>query len=168
MISSHFPFRGRSLVVFVLALGLFFHAQDAFTGATATQTVSMEVVAINEISVTGTPTLVVDTATAGNQPNVDTDASSTYSITTNETKKITGKIDSAMPANTSLKVTLQAVTGGTSNADVVLGTTDATLETGIDKVAEAGKTVTYKLTAQTTAGVVAAFNRTVTLTIAAP
>jgi len=133
-----------------------------------TQTVTYEVQAINEIAVSGDPgALIVSTATAGSEPDEVTDATTTYDITTNGTgKKITGAIDTAMPANTTLKINLAAPTGGTSAGDVALTVVAADLVTGITTLAETAKTITYKFSATVAAGVVASASKTVTLTIA--
>ncbi len=142
-------------------------SQIANAGNTATQTVTFEVQAINEISVSGNPgNLIVSTATAGSEPDVATDNSTSYSITTNESsKKITGSISAAMPANTTLQINLTAPTGGSSAGDVTLTTTAADLVTGIATVAESGLTITYKFSATVSAGVVTSDSRTVTLTL---
>jgi hypothetical protein len=145
----------------VLACGLTFAAN------TAQQTVTFEVQAIDEMSVSGNPgALTVSTATAGSEPDDATDNSTTYAVTTNGTnKKITGAINSAMPANTTLQVNLTAPTGGSSAGAVTLTTTAADLVTGITQQAESGLTVTYTLSATVSAGVVASDTRTVTLTL---
>lgn len=141
----------------------------ASAATTATQTVTYEVTAIDEVSVSGNPSaLVVNSATAGSQPDAQTDATTTYAVSTNgSAKKITGKINTAMPANTLLKVTLAAPTGATSAGQVTLTATDQDLVTGISTLAESGLTVTYEFSATLSAGVVASASKTVTLTIAA-
>ena len=153
------------LAVLVLLAG---SAYSAFAGSSVTQTVTYEVAAINEISVSSSSvSLTVNAATAGSAPNDATDASTTYAITTNGTlMKISGKINTAMPSGTSLKVSLVAPTGGTSNGTTTLGTTDAILVSGITKLAESSKTITYTLSATLAAGVVASASKTVTLTVA--
>jgi hypothetical protein len=147
----------------LLAAGL------CLAGNTTTQTVTFEVQAIDEIAASGDPgALVVYTATAGSEPDVATDNTTTYAITTNGTnKKITGEIDVAMPANTTLEVNLAAPTGGTSAGSVSLSASAADLVTGITQRAESGLTITYSLTATVSAGIVASDTRTVTLTLTA-
>jgi len=158
----------KKLITGLAVLVLVFVMGGLVLGAnTAQQTVTYEVTAINEVSVSGDPgNLVVNTATAGSQPTADTDATTTWAITTNEsTKKMTGSINTAMPANTTLEVNLTAPTGGTSQGDVTLSTTAADLVTGISTVAESGLTITYTLSATISAGVVAQAQKTVTLTL---
>ncbi|MGQ9809956.1 MAG: hypothetical protein ACUVQ7_01260 [bacterium] len=132
-----------------------------------TQTVTFQIDAINEISVSGNPgNLVINSATAGSQPNSATDNTTTYSITTNESgKKLTGKIDSAMPTNTTLQINLAAPTGGSSQGDVTLTTTDSDLVTSISQVAQSGLTITYTFSATVSAGTLSSTQRTVTLTL---
>ena len=140
----------------------------AFAASSATQTVTYQVSAINEVSVSGNPSaLIVSAATAGSEPTAVTDASTSYSITTNgSSKKITGAINSAMPSNTLLKITLVAPTGGTSAGQITLSTSAQDLVTGISTLAESGKTITYEFSATVDAGVVSSASKTVTLTVA--
>ncbi len=141
-------------------------ASVAFASNTATQTVTFEVQAINELSTSGNPgALVVSTASAGSEPDVATDSSTTYAITTNGTsKKITASISAAMPTGVTLKVELGAPAGA-SASQVTLGTTAVDAVTGITQVAESGKSISYELSALVTAGVVASDSTTVTYTV---
>lgn len=151
----------------VLVAGLFmFSAGVVMAGNTAQQTVSFQINGINEISVSGNPnTLVINSAEAGQDPDPATDTSTTYSVTTNEeNKKIIGKINSAMPNYTKLEVQLAAVTGGSSAGYVELGETDQDLVTGISKLSEAGKQISYRFSAQAEAGTLSG-QRTVTFTL---
>ncbi len=134
-----------------------------------TQTVSFEVRAINQMSVSGNPgALVISTATAGSAPTDATDATTTWAVTTNQTgTKVTAAIDLAMPSGVTLKVNLGAPTGATSAGSVSLGTTAVDLVTGITKLNASAKTVTYTLSATPAAGVVASASRTVTYTVVA-
>jgi hypothetical protein len=136
-------------------------------GNTAQQTVTYQVDAINEISVSGNPgVLAVNTATAGSQPNDDTDNSTSWAVTTNGTnKKMTGETNTDMPASVTLKVNLTAPTGGSSQGDVTLSTTPANLVTSITRVVGSNLTVTYTLSATVAAGVVNHAQKTVTLTL---
>jgi len=158
----------KKLVTFgmvALLAGMF---GNAYAADNVNQTVTYQVSAINEISVSGNPgALIVNAATAGSEPTAVTDNSTSYAITTNQSsRKITGAINSVMPDNTTLKVTLVAPTGGTSAGQVTLSTTAADLVTGISTLAESGKTVTYEFSATASAGVVSSASKTVTLTVA--
>ena len=134
---------------------------------TATQTVSYEVSAINEISVSGSPSLVINDATPGSGLS-SANASGTYAITSNQTnRKITARINSDMPSYTSLSVQLAAPAGATSTGVVTLGTTDQDVVTGVSNVNESGLSISYQMTASVEAGVVPAGNKTVTYTITA-
>lgn len=151
--------------VFVLAVSVL-AARDA-SAQTATQTVSYEVAAVDQISVSGSPSLVVNAATAGNALTSAT-ASGTYAVTTNGAdRKITASIDSNLPTGVTLTVTLGAPTGATSAGAVTLGTTAQDVVTGISTVNESGLAIDYGLSASITAGVVPAGNRTVTYTVTA-
>lgn len=143
------------LVVIISASSLTFAAN------TATQTITFEVQAVNDITVSGDPGLLQATSTTP-----ATDSSTTYDITTNDTsKKITGVLDFAMPAETTLEVELAAPTGATSAGAVALSAVAADLVTGINTVSESGLSITYTFSATALAGVIASDTRTVTFTI---
>jgi hypothetical protein len=154
----------------LLAAGLILCASGIATaGATAYQTVTYQVLPINELSVSGAPAaLIVHAAAAGGNPEVKTDSATTYAITTNQTRKITGAIDETMPPGVTLTVNLTAPAGGTSAGDTELTTTPVNLVSGISKLNESGKTITYKLSATSGAGMVESATKTVILTIATP
>lgn len=141
----------------------------AFAGAEATQTVTYEVQAINELAVSSsTVSLTVNSATAGSAPNAVTNTATTYDITTNETnRKITGALNTAMPSGVTLSVTLGAPEGATSAGKTALTNTAADLVTGISTLNETGKAISYELAATSAAGVVPSASKTVTLTITA-
>ena len=158
----------KKLVAFgmvVLLVGVF---GIAYSADNVNQTVTYEVQAVNEIDVSGNPgALIVSSATAGSEPSAATDATTSYSITTNgSNKKITGILDSAMPTNTSLGVTLTAPTGGSSAGQVTLSATAQDLVTGISTLAESGLTISYEFSANAAAGVIASAQKTVTFTVA--
>jgi hypothetical protein len=134
---------------------------------TATQTVTYEVQAVNQISVSGNPSaLVVSTASAGSAPTSATNSSTTWAITTNESnKKVTAAINTAMPSGVTLSASLAAPTGATSAGSVALTTTAADLVTGITKLNSSGLTITYTLSATSAAGVVSSSTKTVTFTL---
>jgi hypothetical protein len=143
-----------------------FAANDA-SAQTATQSVSYEVAAVDQISVAGSPSLVVNSATAGSALNSAT-ASGTYAVTTNgSNRKITASIDSNMPSGVTLTVSLGAPTGATSAGTVTLSTTAQDVVTSITTVNQSGLSIGYGLSADITAGVVPAGNKTVTYTITA-
>jgi len=139
----------------------------AFAASSSSQTVGVQVSAITEISVSGNPgALNVATATAGQDPDEVSDATTTYSITTNrDNLKITGALNTAMPTGTTLKLNLEAPTGATSAGDVSMSATAADLVTGITKKKGSSLQVTYKLSATVEAGVVSTTSKTVTLTL---
>lgn len=155
----------RSVVLMTIAWLLAARAGSAQT--TATQTVTFQVTAINQISVSGNPgALTISSVTAGSAPTSVSDATTTWAVSTNQTgAKITGSIPSAMPTGVTLSVNLGAPTGATSAGAQLLGTSAVDLVTGITKLNETGKTVTYTLAATSAAGVIASDTRVVTFTI---
>lgn len=160
----------RKLTAVFAAAALILGASGmAMASETATQTVTYEVTAINELGVSGNPgALVVNAAVAGSAPTEVTDASTTYAITTNESnRKITGAINTAMPAGVTLTANLAAPTGGTSAGALALTAIAQDFVTGISTLNETGKVITYGLSATSAAGVVPSATKTVTITIAA-
>jgi hypothetical protein len=134
-----------------------------------TITVNYEVQAINELEIDATSvTLIIDTATAGSQPDDAVDSTTaTYAITTNGTnKRITAALDSAMPTDTSLYLTLAAPTAsGSSAGEQLLSTSTVTVVSAITEVAESGLAMTFRFTALVTAGIIPSASKTLTLTL---
>jgi len=159
----------KRLVMSLMVLGLIFGLTClAMADNVATQTVTFQVQAINELEVSANPgTLTINTANAGDEPTSVTDATTTYRFTTNEnSKKVTGAIDSNMPANTTLEVNLTAAgapNAWTSNDYQSLSTTAADLVSGNRKRAS-GLTITYRFSATIDAGTLSD-SRTVTFTL---
>jgi hypothetical protein len=140
-------------------------ATSAVASAQVTQTVTFQVNAINQIAVSGSPSLLISTATAGSAPTSVT-AAATWAVTTNQTgAKITASINSAMPAGLTLSASLAAPAGATSAGSLSLGTTAVDVVTGITKLAQGALGITYQLDATPAAGVVSSTTRTVTYTI---
>lgn len=151
-------------LVLVSALSPFF-ARAAFA-QTATQTVTFQVDAINQIAVSGTPSLVINAAVAGSAPTTVTSTGSTWSVTTNQTgAKITASLSSAMPSGLTLSAQLGAPSGATSAGLKSLGTTSVDLVTGISKLNATGLSLGYQLDATAAAGVVTSSTRVVTFTV---
>lgn len=138
----------------------------AGTAGAQSQTITFSVGAINQVAVTGSPTLNITTAVAGNAPTQATDNASTWAVTTNQSgAKISASLDSDMPAGLTLQVTLGAPSVGTSTGAKTLSSAAVDLVTGVSKVAESGLSMNYTLDATAAAGVVASSTRTVTYTV---
>lgn len=118
----------KKLVAGVVVAGTIFAvAILAMAGNTDNHAVTVEVQAINELAITGGDlTLIINTATAGQEPDDAVDNTTCdLDWTTNEaTKKITVQTNLAAPTFT-LKVLAQNVTGGTAASEVTLSTTGA-------------------------------------------
>lgn len=113
-------------------------------------------------------TLTVTTAIAGFQPSVVIDATTTYTAKTNnknKEKKITGRLNTAMPAGLTLTIELTPLTGAIGYGPVTLDATARDLVGNITNTTLQTASITYRLQADVTAGVVALTSRTVTLTI---
>lgn len=134
---------------------------------TATQTVGVQVSAINQIAMSGSPSLRINSATAGSAPTSVTDATGTWAVTTNQTgSTISASIASPMPTGVTLSANLAAPTGGASTGLHALGTTAVALVTGVTKVNASNLALTYQLDATVAAGVLVSATKLVTFTIA--
>jgi hypothetical protein len=132
---------------------------------TATQNLTFQVDAINQIAFTGNPSLAINTASAGSNPT-SASAAATWAVTTNQTNaKITASINAAMPANVTLAVDLTAPAGATSAGAQPLSTVAVDVVSGLTQVAQGALAVAYTLSASAAAGVVPSTTRTVTFTI---
>ncbi|MFA4947011.1 MAG: hypothetical protein WC674_00690 [Candidatus Krumholzibacteriia bacterium] len=124
----------------------------------------------DDITASGNPgSLIISSATAGSALAPVSDATTTYNINiTTGTTKITGEINTAMPANTALRVMLAAPTGATSVGMVTLSATAQNLVIGIANLtSQNGLGISYEFGASVSAGVVSSAAKTVTFTIAA-
>jgi hypothetical protein len=153
--------KGRILANLALMAG----AATAASAQTANQTVTFQVDAINQIAFSGSPSLVINTATAGSNPTNAT-AAATWAVTTNQTgAKVTASIGSDMPTGLTLSVNLTAPAGGSSAGAQSLSTVAVDLVTSITRLAQGALAASYSLSATPTAGVVSSTTRTVTYTI---
>jgi hypothetical protein len=124
--------------------------------------------AAQTISVSGNPSaLRVTTAVAGSSPTAVSNSATTYSVTNLLLlpKKITAKLNSAMPAGVTLTITLAAPAGATSIGPVTLTTAAQDVVQNIGLGTFSNLAITYQLSATTAAGVVASASKTVTLTV---
>jgi hypothetical protein len=151
---------------FAAAAALVVVAAPFAQAQTATQTVTFAVNAVNQIAVTGTPSLTITTAVAGSAPTSVTDATASWAVTTNQsTAKITASIASNMPAGLTLSANLAAPAGATSAGFQSLSTVAVDVVTVITKLAQGSLGLSYKLDATAAAGVVGSTTRLVTYTI---
>ena len=143
-----------------------FAAVNTASAQTATQTVTFQVSAINQVAVSGAPSLVISAAVAGSAPTSVTATGNTWSVTTNQTgASITASIASAMPAGLTLSANLTAPAGATSTGLTALSAVATNVVTGITKLNSASLALSYQLDATAAAGVVASSTRVVTYTI---
>ena len=149
----------------ILATMALLGAASVAQAQTSNQNVTFQVNAVNQIAVAGSPSLTVNTATAGSAPTAAT-ASATWAVTTNQSNaKITASLDSDMPSGLTLSVDMGAPTGASSAGATALSSASVDLVTGITKLAQGALSIGYSLSATTAAGVVSSTSRTVTYTI---
>jgi hypothetical protein len=140
-------------------------AAAASGSAQVTQIITVNVSAINEISIAGgAHTITINTATAGQAPDAVTWATS-WAITTNQTNtKVSAAIDANTPSGVTLEVEMGEPAGATPGGKQALSTTPVELVTGITKLQAATLPLTYTATATAAAGV-QSVARTVTYTV---
>src|SRR5688572_9605161 len=120
----------------------------------------------NSLTVSGNPPLMrINSAVAGSQPIAITTATTTYTVivSTGGTRRITGRLDAAMPPGTTVTVSLAAPAGATSLGAVALDLTERDLVISIPRPTIATLTITYQFSATAGAGVIANSIRNVTL-----
>jgi hypothetical protein len=155
----------RHIFSFIIIFLVLFIQGGAYGAQIGTSLVTFNFQAIDELEVTDGPTLIIDSAVAGKQPQPVSDNTSRYSISTNGTnKRITASINKPMPANTTLEIRLAVPGSGTTLGYRTLSTTPVEVVTGISYTAAANKTIIYRFSATTDAGVLSD-SCTVTLTL---
>lgn len=147
----------RLLFLSASALVLFSRALFA---QRATQTVTYAVDAINQIAVTGSPSLL---ARGGQTVQA---SGGTWAITTNQNgAKVAASIGADLPSGVTLSAQLGAPSGASSAGLRSLSTTSVDLVTGITRLNVSGLSLTYQLEASASAGVLNATHSVVTYTI---
>jgi hypothetical protein len=152
--------------VLVAAAAASGHAQ---ANSTATQDITIDIQAINRIAVDGGAQTVTfgasSVVTPGQSPD-DQTISTTWAVTTNQPNtKVTAGIATAITGGVTLKVNMAGPTGASGGTDVALTDgADHDVVTGINKQAQSGMALTYKVSAPVSAGVTS-ITRTVTYTV---
>ena len=113
--------------------------------------------------------LVINAVVAGQDPTGATTSTTTYDVTTPNppgTYRITARINQAMPAGTTLSLTMAAPTGASSVGPVSLTTTAQDIVINVPrKTTGTALAITYSFDATPAAGVVPITSRTITLAI---
>jgi opacity protein-like surface antigen len=156
--AKHFALSALALAALVAG------SAPAASAQTAVQTVKFEVLAINRIAVSGTPTLTIR-ANPGQTTSV-TSTAATWSVTTNQTgAKVTAALAEPMPEGLTLALSLAAPAGATSTGLQPLGTTPVNVVTNVSRLSAANLAMTYQLDANVGAGTNLSGTRAVMLTI---
>ena len=131
-----------------------------------TSTVTYTISAVTLVEIAGDVSLTInDVNSVGGGLKNDTD-STTYAITNNAgSKKIVGKIDTAMPSNTTLSVTAAAPASGASAGAVSLNASNQDLVNAIGAVDQTGVNLSFVLSANVNAALVNSATKTLTLTV---
>jgi len=152
-----------NLAILAIFLVVFRPAHSS-AATTDNHTVTVTVNAINEIAIVGgNISMTINTATAGDDPNNDVDATTGLLWTSNETgKKATIQTDLAAPSFT-LKAVATGVSGGSAASEVTLTTTAQDFITGIATTTGSG-TIQYTSVATSAQGTGSDIH-TITITI---
>jgi hypothetical protein len=155
------------ILVAVLCLAGFGVSNAAAQSDSDTMTVNFQVDVISVIDISGSSvSLTINSVNSVGGGVANATDSSTYAITNNDTgKKITGALDSAMPSNVTLTLSLGAPTGAVSEGTKTLSDSATDLVTSIEGVNQTGLAMSFTLSATVAAGVQDAATRTLTLTL---
>jgi hypothetical protein len=156
----------RTLLAVCAAVALLGAAGNA-NAQTETATITYSIAQVSLVDIAGDVTLTINSGTAGGGLTSAT-GSTTYSITNNFTSsgvKITGSLNTTMPAGTTLKLTLAAPSSGTSAGQKTMTTTAQDLVTGIGAVNQTGVSMDLTLEGTVEAGVINSATKTLTLTL---
>ncbi len=131
------------------ALILYLSPASALAGNSASAAIAFTFQEVNEIAITGTPNLEINTVTAGQQPDTVIDDTIRYAISTNgENKRVMASLDTPMPPGTTLEVKFAKPSGTATTLNYVsLSTTPTEVLNGISHVADATTRVIYRLSA---------------------
>jgi hypothetical protein len=155
----------RTPLLLLLCLPIVALAQ---TNSSVTQSVTVEVRAITQIAVTGSPgPLFVTDMGPGSDALTVSDNSTKYSMLTNlENMKIVASINGPMPQGTRLMVKLET-SAGLSNGFVDVSNASAPVDvvTGINKGSDRNQSITYAFAADPSVTQVNSDSRIVTLTL---
>lgn len=119
----------------------------------------------DSFAISGNPgAFTFSSAIAGSQPAPQSNASTTYSVTTIlVTRDVLGSVSTSMPTGVTLAISLQAPIGGSSLGNVTMTTTPQTLVSSINILTiQGGLTITYTMTVTTAAA--QGTNKTATVT----
>lgn len=118
------------------------------------------------IGVSGDPShMIIDSALPGSSLDPDSDASTTYGMSTDSTATVHVRLAESVPAGVTLEVQLEAPSGANSQGYVELTTVDQQAVTSVDPGEYSNLTITYRLSATVDAGTVSLASRDVVLSI---
>lgn len=110
--------------------------------------------------------LAITTATAGLQPDPDIDSNYSYTLTydpNSGARSMRARIDTALPTDMNLYITVEAPDSGTAIARVLLSTTNADVVTGLDTSIDPIGSFGITLEAESDGAEAQFFSRTLTL-----
>ena len=155
-------------LIFIALVALSIFAFQAALSQTANQSVTLEVQAVNKISISGPVSLLINDAIPGNDPLPVSNALTSYNITHNGSSagKITASINSALPAGIKLELTLASALGTSAGKqDISNATAAVDVVTGVGLGKASSEAITYDFSAALTAGTLASTVKTVTFTV---
>jgi hypothetical protein len=158
----------KNLTILTLVILTAFTLQSAFAQS-AVQVVTLEVQAVNKISISGPVSLLINDATPGDAGlTAVSNNATTYSITHNGslTGKVTASINAVLPSGIKLELTLASTLGSSAGKiDISNATTALDVVTAIGKGKDAAQMITYDFSATPEAGTLSSIAKNVTLTV---
>ncbi len=158
----------KTLLAIVLLLTVISSATNAQQGGSSvTQSVTVEVKPIAQISVTGNPNpLLVQAPTSSDDLSVS-DGNTKYNVTTNlDNMKIVASINSKMPVGTRLKINLSSSKAASAgDVDISSAVMPVDVVTGIGRGSDRDQSISYTFSAGSGVNQLATDQRVVTLTL---
>jgi hypothetical protein len=155
-----------SKLVLVLAAGVLALTARVASAQSDTSTVTYTISSVTLVEIAGDVSLTINDVNSVGGGLKNANDSTTYAITNNAgSKKLVGKIDTAMPSNTTLSVTAAAPASGASAGAVTLTGSNQDLVNGIGAVDQTGVNLSFVLAASVNAALVNSATKTLTLTV---
>lgn len=161
-------FSARRVGMLTCVVALWCSVSSAQHGDAVTQSVTIEVQPVSKLYLSGNPgPFLLHPVIGSGEPVSATDASTTYSIVTNQgNMKITVSIDRRMPEGTTLSLAMESKAGISQGlCDVSAAIRPVTAVTNIARGVDSNQKIRYQLGASEGAGTIINESRTLTLTL---
>jgi hypothetical protein len=156
----------RRLIVPFLMAGVVALVPNSASAQSDTSTVTYTISPVTLVEIAADVSMTINAVNSVGGGLTNATDSTTYAITNNAgAKKLVGKLNTAMPSNTTLAVQAAAPSGATSIGAVSLNDANQDLVTGIGAVDEVGVNLSFTFGASVNAALVSGATKTLTLTL---